>query len=99
MIFHFLLILALCGIFARSAAPEEGSNEVKELEVVVETALNSISHQAHEGASSESHSLFRAPKLVVKKRALPSFQNGGVVFFLHIPKTGGLNNSFELREG
>jgi Sulfotransferase family len=62
-------------------------------------AYTSLSHSSS-GSESMDAELFSSPThQMPQKRLLPSFANGGIIFFLHIPKTGGITVRKALQRG
>jgi len=72
-----------------------------EVEVVSDALLGSLySNHQHKNSGDAKHDQSSIQVAKSLKKSLPPFSNGGIVFFLHIPKTGGttIRRNFEKLE-
>ena len=93
-----MLLLWVAWLFVSLSASIIGDNNAVEVEMIerLDTSIcdviQEVIHEDHISPSSNTRGATQAENkstLKIPSKKLPSFENGGVIFFLHVPKTGG----------
>ena len=93
-----MLLIWVAWLFVSLSASIIGDNNAVEVEMIerLDTSIcdviQEVIHEDHISPSSNTRGATQAENkstLKIPSKKLPSFENGGVIFFLHVPKTGG----------
>jgi hypothetical protein len=93
-----ILLLWVAWLFGSLPAFVIGENDAVEVEIIetLDSSVYNVIQEVIRGDQVSTSSYTRGAAQADKKstlnrpsKKLPSFENGGVIFFLHVPKTGG----------